>query len=118
MFDSARAKITEAHALLLPEIDAVDASLHKKVKAYEVQALKQIDDLEKRFYKAVKQREETAVRQIQSVHERLFPGGVPQERHDSLFTFFIYHQENEYWKQLLQKLIPFRTDVLLLKENS
>ncbi|GIV38650.1 MAG: putative cysteine ligase BshC [Thermonema sp.] len=118
VFDSARAKITEAHALLLPEIDAVDASLHKKVKAYEVQALKQIDDLEKRFYKAVKQREETAVRQIQSVHERLFPGGVPQERHDSLFTFFIYHREKEYWKQLLQKLIPFRTDVLLLKENS
>lgn len=117
-FEKAKVKTEEAYALLLPEIDAVDASLNKKVKAYEAQALKQIEDLEKRFYKAVKQREETAVRQIQSVHERLFPEGVPQERHDSLFSFFVYHQEENYWQQLLRLLKPFETDVLLLKENT
>lgn len=118
VFDQAKVKTKEAYALLLPEVGAVDASLDKKVKAYETQALKQIDELEKRFYKAVKQREETAIRQIRSVHESLFPAGVPQERHESLFTFFVYHPERNYWQQLLSLLKPFETEVLLLKENT
>ncbi len=68
---------------------AGDESLVKAVGGEEQKALNQLKALEGKLVRAEKRRHETAVRQITALKERLFPGGVPQERHDHFAPMYL-----------------------------
>lgn len=115
-FNEAKQQLASAYERLAVAFLEVDASLVGKTKASQAHALKQIEELEKRFVRAIKQREQIAVRQLQALHQHLFPEGIPQERYDSLFTFFLA-KPSDYWHQLLAYFEPFAKHILLLIEE-
>ncbi len=75
---------------LAERVGRTDASLKPTVGAEAQKANKFLENLEGRLRKVEKQKHENALNQIRAVKEKLFPGGIPQERHDTLIPY--------YWK--------------------
>ncbi|MCC6600416.1 MAG: bacillithiol biosynthesis cysteine-adding enzyme BshC [Crocinitomicaceae bacterium] len=67
---------------------SVDATLEATANADLQKQLNALDVLEKKIFKAVKNREEIKVQQVEKIWHDLFPGDAPQERSESILSFY------------------------------
>lgn len=66
-----------------------DASMIGAVNAQRAKQLKGLSKLEKKLLRAEKRQHTESMEHIDKLHHVLYPAGVPQERHDSLWMWWI-----------------------------
>ncbi len=79
---------------LAEKSQAIDKSLDATVKGEAQKALNGISAIEAKLNKALKQRSENEINQIRNIKSKLFPGGVPQERVDTISMFYAKWGQN------------------------
>ncbi len=81
-----QARVAAVFADIQAQATAIDPTLEKAVAAEAQRAATALDGLRKRLEKARDARHETAFAQLATIREKLLPGGVLQERVESLST--------------------------------
>jgi bacillithiol synthase len=98
---------------LSEKAEHVDPTLKPAVLAEQQKIMKYLETLEGKLRKAEKHKHETAVTQIRHVKEKLFPGGVPQERFDSIIPFYLKFGR-EGVRELKEKFVTFDLRYLIV----
>ncbi|MCE2788975.1 MAG: bacillithiol biosynthesis cysteine-adding enzyme BshC [Saprospiraceae bacterium] len=92
---------------------AIDPTLEAFALGEGQKMLKGLEHIEARLKKALKQKEETNVAQLQNLKLKLFPEEKLQERHDSLFQFWV-NQGEDWQKRLIEMMDPLDKEFLVI----
>ena len=108
--------IAAIYSELAENWSAIDKTLFAAVKAEEARALQGLKTLESKAIKAVKSKVEVQANQMQKVKTRLFPGEIPQERHDSMIALWSQHG-TDFITTIKEIISPFDFSVKVVEEQ-
>ena len=109
--DEEHEKIKQVYAKILEKVSVLDKTLDGSVAAEIKRVWNGLDRLLKKGNKALRRKSETEINQIHAIKTTLFPGGIPQERHENFSSLYI-----QYGPTLFSE-IKKRSDPFLLKQN-
>jgi bacillithiol synthase len=95
----------------------IDKSLETAVVAELQKALNGVQNVESKILKALKSRSETEINQVKSVKQKLFPGNLPQERHDNFAGYYFKYGE-KFIQELEENLNPLLLKQIILCEEA
>jgi len=113
--ENEKKEIEKIFSGLAINIGTIDATLSASVKAELQKALNSLELINGKANRALKQKSETELNQIRNIKEKLFPGGIPQERHDN-FTVYYIKWGRDFIYNLKKNINPLALSQLLLIE--
>jgi bacillithiol biosynthesis cysteine-adding enzyme BshC len=114
--DKEKEEIEKLFVAISSKIEAVDKTLTGNVSAERQKALASLDAIAGKANRAIKQRSETELNQVKFIKDKLFPGKIPQERHDNFSAYFIKYG-NEFFNSLKAEIKPLSLTHLTLIEE-
>jgi uncharacterized protein YllA (UPF0747 family) len=94
------------------DIEHIDPTLVKTVRAEEQKQINSLESLEKRMVKAAKKRQDIEVNQIRKIHERIFPEGVLQERKQNIIEYWSRYGL-DFLGDIYDEMDPFDPQMIL-----
>ncbi|MGZ4041866.1 MAG: bacillithiol biosynthesis cysteine-adding enzyme BshC [Bacteroidia bacterium] len=109
-------EVEKLYSSILKKIEEVDKTLTGTVSAEQQKALNSLDVISAKANRALKQKSETEINQVKGIKEKLFPGKIPQERHENFSSFYIKWGD-EFFKILKENIHPLQLTHLTLIEQ-
>lgn len=104
------------YTALKKKAGAIDITLEKHIAAELARVQKKLDAIGEKANRALKRKAETELNRINSVKQTLFPGGVPQERHDNFSSFYLSYGPS-FFETVKESIDPFGLTVKVLVEE-
>lgn len=114
--DDEKKEIEKIFSTILSRVEAIDKTLAGNVSAERQKALGSIDAIAGKANRALKQKSETEINQLKTIKEKLFPGKVPQERHDNFSAYYAKYGA-EFFSTLKNAIQPLSLKHITLIEE-
>jgi bacillithiol biosynthesis cysteine-adding enzyme BshC len=108
-------KLDKIYDALAADLRTVDPTLEASVNSEAQKSRKGLHQLQEKRSRALKRREETVVSRLRQLDDTVRPGGVFQERSESLITFYASFGPS-FIDELLRHCLPVNDSLTVLRE--
>lgn len=109
-------KFKNIYSEIAEKTNLVDKTLSGHVHAELQKTLNRLDHIAGKANKALKRNSETDLNRIKSIKQSLFPGNVPQERHENFSSLYIKYGPS-FFDLLKNEIDPFELSHQILTEK-